>query len=222
MEDVMKNKNTGGKMENLDFKAEYNQVKDRLVEKGFPKGVVAFGSARIPYSDPHIQEIREIAGDCAKHVLENEKKTSFITGGGPSVMTAWLEMPHKLGAETGAMALKLPHETKDQQMKFCDPDTSHCFQTFQARKAIMFEFAKAIVVFKGGFGTMDELFEALTLIKTGKIPEIPLIIYPEDFYKDILNFNAFLDAGTINQEEYDFLEFIDSRKELMKRLFEII
>jgi len=131
-------------------------------------------------------------------------------------------LPHKLGANTGAMALELPFEAKDVQMQFCNPETSHRFKTFQARKAIMMEFAKAIIIFKGGFGTMDELFEVMTLIKTGRIPQIPILIYPQEFYKDTLNFQKFLETGTIKQEENDMLTFLTSRKELTEKLCDII
>lgn len=209
-------------MKSEEFYKEYQEAKEILIEEKFPKGIVAFGSARIPYADPHIQEIRDVAGDCAQYAIENKKPISFITGGGPSVMTAWLELPHKVGADTGAMALELPFETKDTQMQYCNPKTSFLFKTFQARKAIMIEFAKAVVIFKGGFGTMDELFEVITLIKTGRIPKIPIFIYPQEFYKDVLNFKTFLDDGTIRQDEYDLLIFVKSREELMEKLYNVI
>jgi len=209
-------------MKSEEFYDEYKAAKEQLTKENFPKGLVAFGSARISYADPHIQEIKEIAGDCAKYAIENEKKVSFITGGGPSVMTAWLELPNEAGANTGAMALELPFEAKTSQMQHCDLKTSFLFKTFQARKAIMMEYAKAVIIFKGGFGTMDELFEVMTLIKTGRIPQIPIFIYPEDFYKDTLNFEEFLKAGTIKQEENDMLIFVKSREELMEKLYSVI
>jgi len=209
-------------MRSEEFYDEYKSAKEQLEKENFPKGIVAFGSARISYADPHIQEIKEIAGDCARYALENKKSISFITGGGPSVMTAWLELPNDQGADTGAMALELPFEAKSSQMQHCNLKTSFMFKTFQARKAIMMEFAKAIVIFKGGFGTMDELFEVMTLIKTGRIPTIPIFIYPEEFYKDVLNFQTFLNAGTIKQEENDMLTFVKSREELMEKLCNVI
>jgi len=75
-------------MKSKEFYDEYTEVKNKLINNKFPNGLVAFGSARIPYDDPHIQEIKEIAGDCAKYALDKKKEVSFITGGGPSVMTA--------------------------------------------------------------------------------------------------------------------------------------
>jgi len=201
---------------------EYETVKNKLKKNNFPKALVAFGSARIPYDDPHIQEVIEMGGDCAKHALKNNRKISFVTGGGPSIMTAWLERPHKLGADTGAMALQLPHEARKDQLKFCNLKTSHIFQTFQARKAILIEYAKAIIIFKGGFGTLDELFEVIALIKTKRIKNIPILIYPGKFYKDILNFKTFLEAGTITPEEAKVVTFFDKKEELFKALCNII
>lgn len=206
----------------LQADSEYKFAREQLAKENFPKGLVAFGSARIPYEDDHIQEIRTIAEDCAQYANDNDKAISFITGGGPSVMTAWLELPHKLEAHTGAMALELPHEKKEDQLKYCNHKTSFMFKTFQARKAIMMDYAKAIVIFKGGFGTLDELFEAVTLIKTERMPEVPILVYPGTFYKDILNFDALYKAGTINEREYNMLKIYDSKEDLMKDLYEII
>lgn len=201
---------------------EYKFAREQLEKEGFPKGLVAFGSARIPYDDSHIQEVRKIAEDCAKYAMDNEKEISFITGGGPSIMTAWLELPHKLDANTGAMALELPFEKKEDQLRYCNPKTSFLFKTFQARKAIMLEYAKAVIIFKGGFGTLDELFEAITLIKTGKMAGVPIFVYPSDFYKDLLNFDALLKAGTINDKEYNILNMFDSKDDLMEELYKVI
>lgn len=201
---------------------EYEDARNKLIKNKLYKGIVAFGSARIPMDDPHIKEIHEIAVKCAERVLAKKKKISFITGGGPSVMTAWLEGSYNTGAQAAGMALVLPHEKPEDQLKFCDKDVSYVFETFQARKALMFEFAKCIIIFKGGFGTMDELFEALTFMKTHKIPDIPVFIYPADFYENILNFDSFLEAKTIKPEEIECLHYINSKEELLKKLFELI
>ena len=201
---------------------DYDVAKQKLVAGNFPKGIVAFGSARIPMDDPHIKEIEEISRLCAKRVLEKKKDISFITGGGPSVMTAWLEQAYKVGAKTGGMALLLPHERAEDQLKFCDKNTSCILETFQARKALLLEYAKCLIIFKGGFGTMDELFEALTFIKTHKIPEIPVFIYPADFYKDVLNFKTFIEAKTIKPDEGNVIKFMHSKEELLKNLYEVI
>ena len=154
--------------------------------------------------------------------MANNKKTSFLTGGGPSIMKAWLEEPFKLGATTGAMALKLPHEPVADGQLLTKDENFFYFDTFQARKLIMMQNAKAIIVFKGGFGTLDELFEAFTLIQTKKIDNVPIFVYPADFYKDILNFNSFLEEKTISEKDLDLFHMINDKEELIQKLCEIM
>ena len=86
----------------------------------------------------------------------------------------------------------------------------------------MFTYAKAIIIFKGGFGTMDELYEALTLIHNGHVKKIPVFIYPANFYKDVLNFDVFLRERTINQNDADLLTFVNTKEELLNYLYKII
>lgn len=202
---------------------EYEIARKKMIENNLYKGIVAFGSARIPLTDPHVMEVEEIARKCAMKVKDEERKVSFITGGGPSIMTAWLKGAYEVGGvQTAGMAMLLPHEKKEDQLKYCDLRVSNVFDTFEARKAILLEFAKCLVVFKGGFGTMDELFTALTLMKTKKIPEIPVFIYPSEFYKNILNFDNFLRTKTINEDELNILNFVNSKGELLERLYDVI
>ncbi len=201
---------------------DYKNAKQTLEKHNFPKGLLAFGSARLPMDDPHIKEVEEISSICAKRILEKGSDISFITGGGPSVMTAWLKPAFELGAKTSGMAMLLPHETIEQQLQYCDKNTSFIFDTFQSRKALMLDYAKCIIVFKGGTGTLDELFEALVSMKTGKINEFPIFIYPADFYSDVLNFKKLVEGGTLGYEDFDTLHFINSKEELLKELFKII
>jgi uncharacterized protein (TIGR00730 family) len=201
---------------------DYAKNKEKLVKANFPKGFVAFGSARISMDDQHIKEINEVACLCAKRILTKKKNISFITGGGPSVMTAWLEGAYKAGGKTGGMALLLPHEKENEQLKFCDKDSACIMKTFESRKALMYDYAKALIIFKGGFGTMDELFSALTFIKTKKMPEVPILVYPSDFYKDVLNFKTFVKAKTIEKSEYDIIKFMNSKEELLDNLYNLI
>jgi uncharacterized protein (TIGR00730 family) len=201
---------------------DYLKAREKLVKNGLPKGITAFGSARIPMNDPHVQEVEEIASLCAKRSLKKNKKISFITGGGPSIMDAWLKGAHEAGGIASGIALSLPHEPPEMQLKNCNKDISVTMQTFEARKALLFEFSSALVVFKGGFGTMDELFAVLTLMKTKRIPEIPVFIYPASFYKNTLNFKSFIDMKTINPSEQNILRFMRSKKALLKALYDVI
>jgi uncharacterized protein (TIGR00730 family) len=202
---------------------DYITSKAKLIKGGLHKGIVAFGSARISEEDPHLKEIVEISKLCAERVKAKSKPVSFITGGGPSVMTAWLKGAYNVGdVQTSGIVLPLPHETPEQQFQNANKEVSVSTKTFQARKALMFEYARALIVFKGGFGTMDELFYGLTLMKTKKIPEIPVFIYPANFYGGTLNFDEFIKAGTIKKEEEGILHFINNKEELLEKLYKII
>ncbi len=201
---------------------DYKKAKDALQEANFPKGLLVFGSARLPMDDPYVKEVEEISAICARRILEKNKDISFITGGGPSIMTAWLKPAFHLGAKTSGMAMLLPHETIEQQLQYCDKNTSFIFDNFQSRKTLMIEYAKCIIVFKGGTGTLDELFEALVSMKTGKVKEFPIFIYPSDFYSDVLNFKKLVDGGTLSESDFDTLHFINSKDELLENLFNLI
>ena len=183
-------------------------------------GFLAFGSARIPDNDPHIKEIEEISYLCAKRILERNKKISFITGGGPSTMTAWLKPAYQLGCQASAMAITLPFE--EEITEFADKKLSFIFTHFSSRKKTMLTYAKAVIIFKGGFGTMDELYEALTLMQTGHMKKVPIFIYPADFYKDVLNFEIFLREKTIGQESANLITLVRTKEELLNYLYKII
>jgi len=200
---------------------DYQKAKQKLQKNNLHKGFVAIGSSRIAYDDDHIKEIKEISKICAKYILNNNKQTSFITGGGPSVMTAWLEEPFNLGAQASALALDLPNEKEEDHMQFCNKEISYKFETFYVRKIMMLEYAKAIIVFEGGFGTMDELFEYLTLMYTDTVPKVPILIYPQKFYNNVLNFESFLKRGTIREKELNLLTFFNSKEELIEKLLKI-
>ena len=199
---------------------EYKSAIKKFERNGLNRGVVVFGSARIKNTDKHIKEIEEISELCAKRIRDTKKPISFITGGGPSVMEAWLKPAQKIGIQTSGMAIKLPYE--DALTKYADERLSFTFREFSTRKKAMIKYARAIVVFKGGYGSMDELFETLTLINTGRINPIPIFVYPRDFYVDVLNFNKFLDAKTISISDGRLITFFDSKEELLKELYKII
>ena len=148
---------------NRQFK-DFLEAKEKLERAGLYKGLVAFGSARIDMEDGHIKEIEEIADLCAKRILEKGKKISFITGGGPSVMTAWLKGAHREGIQTSGLFMQLMKEKVLNP--YAIPEISCEVETLESRKAILFEYAKCAIIFKGGFGTLDEVFSMLTLIRT--------------------------------------------------------
>ena len=201
---------------------EFDTINKRLKSNGLNGSMTAYGSARIPLTDAHLQDIIEVSRECAKRIKEKNKKLSFMTGGGPSVMTAWVMGAKENGVQSSGIAITLPKEMKEDRLKFCDRKFSAVCKTFQARKAIFTEYSKCYIIFKGGFGTLDEFYEMLTLMNTGKIPVVPVFVYPADFYKDVMNFTNFLKEGTISQKNISMLHLIKTKEELKKELFKFI
>ena len=198
----------------------FDDAVEKFKKNGLHNSIVAFGSARIKPEDKHYKEIVEISKLCAERIKKNNKKISFMTGGGPAVMEAWLKGGYEVGIQTSGIGIVLPHEQKMND--YCDEKYSCVFNTFAPRKQVFYEYAKAIIVFKGGFGTMDELFEALTLIATKRIRKVPILVYPADFYKDVFNFTTFLEANTIRQDEWDFLTMCKTKEQLLEELYKVI
>jgi len=139
------------------------------------------------------------------------------SGGGPGIMEAANRGAYEAGGKSIGLSIELPHE------QFANPYISHelsfNFHYFFMRKLWFAQIAKALIVFPGGFGTMDELWEMMTLSQTGKMPKHTLIlIYGRKYWNDILNLKAMVRWGTINQSEYEKLQFADSVDEA----FEVI
>lgn len=198
----------------------YKHAIRKLEKNGLYNGIVAFGSARIPDTDPHIKEIEEISELCARRISEKQKKISFITGDGPSVMTAWLKPAAKIGIQTAGFSITLPFE--EETSGYSDRKISYTFTNFPARKQVMFDHAIAYIVFKGGFGTMDELFNLLVYITTGRAKKKPIFVYPKSFYKDVLNFKEFITNNTIGEDGASLLTYFDTKEELIAALYKII
>ena len=198
----------------------YKHASRKLKKNGLYNGIVAFGSSRIPDNDPHIKDVEEISELCAKKIVEQNKNISFITGDGPSVMTAWLKPAAKIGIQTAGFSITLPFE--ENTSGYSNEKISYTFTNFPARKQIMFDHAIAYIVFKGGFGTMDELFNLLIYITTGRAEKKPIFVYPKSFYKDVLNFDKFVEYKTIDANSVNLLTFFETKEELIKALYKII
>ncbi|GMO63139.1 MAG: TIGR00730 family Rossman fold protein [Rickettsiales bacterium] len=215
--------------------ADYMQGKTKLVKNGLHKGLVAFGSARIPMDDKVILECEEISNLCAQRIIEKKKNLSFMTGGGPSFMNAWLKGANQFNlnpdgtrkeeyvVQTSGVCLNLPHETDADRLQNAVESVSYTALTFEARKALLIEYAEALIVFDGGFGTMDELFVALTLMKTHKIPDIPIFLYSSKFWTPIKDLaDLFVNRKTITENEKDILHYCDTKEDLLKELYKVI
>jgi len=139
-----------------------------------------------------------------------------ITGGGPGIMEAANRGAHDIGAKSIGLNIVLPFE--QQPNSYVTPELSFQFHYFAIRKMHFLMRARALVAFPGGYGTMDELFETLTLIQTRKVARVPVILFGRRFWNRIINFEALVDEGTISPEDLDIFQYADSAEEA----FEII
>jgi uncharacterized protein (TIGR00730 family) len=139
------------------------------------------------------------------------------SGGGPGIMEAANRGAFEAGGKSVGLSIELPHEQFANP--YISPELSFNFHYFFMRKLWFAQIARALIVFPGGFGTMDELWEMMTLSQTGKMPKHTLIlIYGRKYWNDVLNLKGMVRWGMINQEEYDLLKYADNVDEA----FEVI
>ena len=139
------------------------------------------------------------------------KRGVIVTGGGPGVMEAGNRGARDAGGVSIGLNIVLPHEQAPNE--FVTPDLCFNFHYFAVRKMHFLMRASAIAVFPGGFGTLDELFEALTLIQTGRMERVPILLFGQDFWKTIVNWDALSDAGTISAEDLDLFRFVETAQD---------
>ncbi|MBC7892227.1 MAG: TIGR00730 family Rossman fold protein [Sphingobacteriaceae bacterium] len=156
--------------------AEFVEGFDRMAKIG--PCVSLFGSARTPVDS----EYYKIAQDIACKLVE--QGYGVITGGGPGIMEAANKGAQSKGGKSVGLNIKLPHEQYPN--KFIDHDKSINFDFFFVRKVMFVKYAQGFVVLPGGFGTLDELFEAMTLIQTGKIARFPIVLVGKSFWEGLL------------------------------------
>src|SRR5271170_917819 len=147
------------------------------------------------------------------------KRHRFVvtTGGGPGIMEAANLGAHEAGGKTIGLNIALPFEQYPNQ--YITPSLNFEFHYFFMRKFWFAYLAKALVIFPGGFGTLDELFEILTIAQTEKLAKkILVVIYGKEYWKRILNFQAFVDAGAVSPQDLDQFKFVDSPDEAFEFL----
>jgi uncharacterized protein (TIGR00730 family) len=173
---------------------------DRLAQVG--PAVTVFGSARVGEDDPYYQAAREVGR------LLSENGFATITGGGPGIMEAANRGAREAGGLSVGCNIQLPFE---QDM---NPyvDLPIVFRYFFVRKTMFVKYAEGFIIFPGGFGTMDELFEALTLIQTGKVRNFPVVLYGRPYWQGLLEWlaSATLAEGKISPEDLEMLVLSDS------------
>jgi hypothetical protein len=137
------------------------------------------------------------------------KRFVICSGGGPGIMEAANRGAAEAGGSSVGLSIQLPHEQRSNP--YITPELNFCFHYFFMRKLWFAQMAKALIVFPGGFGTMDELWEMLTLLQTNKLSSHHLIlIYGRKYWDKVLNWRHMVRTGTISQREYKLLQFADS------------
>jgi uncharacterized protein (TIGR00730 family) len=170
----------------------------------------------------YYEEARELSRRITSWSLSlgpRPRRFVVCSGGGPGIM----EAANRGAAEAGGKSLGLSIELPNEQFSnaFISPELSFNFHYFFMRKLWFAQIAKALIVFPGGFGTMDELWEMLTLLQTGKLPKHNLIlIYGRKYWDEVLNWRAMVRWGTINEEEYSLLQFADTVDDAFNRIRE--
>lgn len=171
--------------------------------------VTVFGSARFLEDNPHYVKAREVGNMLAREGF------AVVTGGGGGIMEAANRGAYEAGGQSVGFNIELPHE---QQL---NPYTnlSMPFRYFFARKIMLAYAASALICFPGGFGTMDELFEMITLIQTGKMPAVPIILVGSTFWHPLDTFvrtQLLEGTGAISHGDEDFYKIIDDTDEIRK------
>lgn len=155
----------------------------------------------------------ELAQLVSAFPLDEEGKRHFVvcSGGGPSIMEAANRGAHDAGQESIGLNIVLPHEQAPNP--YVTPALSMQFHYFALRKMHFLLHARALAAFPGGFGTFDELFELLTLIQTGKIAPIPVLLYGRKFWERVVNFEALVEEGVVSAKDLGIFTFVETAEE---------
>ncbi len=193
--------------------------------------LVFYGSARIPapgvgarHADPAVAasldakshyytEARKLAALASATPRDADGCRHFVvcSGGGPSIMEAANRGACDVGAESVGLNIVLPHEQAPNE--YVTPGLSFQFHYFALRKMHFLLRARAVAVFPGGFGTFDETFELLTLIQTGKIKPMPVLMFGKDFWTRVVDFKALAAEGVIGAHDTDLIRFVETAEE---------
>ncbi len=208
----------GPSMRGVRFLLEFAKADEALRTWGVRSTIVVFGSARIREDgpEPHPRwyaAAREFAAIASKRggaylSARRERHNVICTGGGPGIMEAANRGAADVGAPSIGLNITLPHEQTPNA--WSTPELTFRFHYFAMRKMHLAMRANALVVFPGGFGTLDELFEVLTLRQTDKSPPIPIVLFDEGYWRGVINFEALLQAGMIAEADLALFRFAET------------
>ncbi|MFM9878879.1 MAG: TIGR00730 family Rossman fold protein [Burkholderiaceae bacterium] len=154
----------------------------------------------------HAQRFATLVALHSQH-LDTQDKLFICTGGGPGIMEAANRGAHDVGAPSVGLSIALPFESSGNA--FITPELSFKFHYFALRKMHFMIRAKALVAFPGGFGTLDELFEVITLVQTGKSQPVPIILFGTDYWKRLVNFDVLVEEGAISERDLQLVHYVD-------------
>lgn len=206
------------------FQLELLKPELMLDEAGIASTFVMYGSARTPSPElapttkmplhvDYYEQARALAKLASATPLNAEGKREFVvcSGGGPGIMEGANRGAAEAGAETIGLNIVLPFEQAPN--KYVTPHLSFNFHYFALRKMQFLIRARAVAAFPGGFGTMDELFELLTLMQTGKTKRLPVVLFGQRFWNRVINFHALVDEGVISAEDLELFQFVETAEE---------
>jgi len=200
-----------------------------LSERGIRSTVVLFGGSRISESRHNEVERGETLAELSRFYTEARefsrlmtlksmaaygKEFVIATGGGPGVMEAGNRGAAEAGGSSIGLNIVLPHEQAPNG--YVTPGLCFNFHYFAIRKRHFLMRARAICVFPGGFGTLDEMFEALTLIQTDRMKKMPFLLFGETFWRRIIDWEGLVEAGTISPEDLDLFRFVETAQQAME------
>ena len=208
---------------------EYLKPERRMRSAGIHSTVVVFGSTRVrsPGSDcpenaprctldaAYYAEAQRLGALIAEATTNGESLDFVVmTGGGPGIMEAANRGAADRGAPTIGLNIVLPREQAPNP--YITPDLAFQFHYFAMRKLHFLLRARALVFFPGGYGTLDELFEALTLLQTGRIEPLPVLLFGETFWRRIVDFEAMVEIGVISPADLELIRFVDSAEQALE------
>lgn len=218
----------GESMRGVRFLLEYEKTEQALKAARINSTIVVFGGARIRADGPpkaafwyaEARRFGRIASERGGALCEEGgvRRNVIATGGGPGIMEAANRGARDEGAPTIGFNITLPHEQEPNA--YSTPELTFKFHYFAMRKMHLAMRANALVVFPGGFGTLDEMFEILTLRQTRKAPLIPVVLFDEGYWRSIINFDKLIEHGVIDAADLTLFRFADTAEAAWDALIE--
>ena len=197
-----------------------------LEERGITSTVILFGSARIPAPGqaarspglaalaPYYEQARRFARLVTERSLAHDCCEFVVaTGGGPGIMEAGNRGAAEAGGVSVGLNIVLPHEQVPN--RYVTPELAFNFHYFAIRKMHFLMRARAIAVFPGGFGTLDEMFESITLIQTGRMKRVPILLFGRSYWDRVIDWQALVEAGTVAAADLDLVTPVETAEEAL-------